>query len=317
MLIISMSDDQPGFELRHLETLVAVAEEGTFGRAAQRLSYTQSAVSQQIAALERGVGVALFERLGGPRPVRPTRAGELLTEHARSILAAASAAAADMARLRDGAAGRLVVGTFQSIAVRALPPVMARLRDEAPDLRVVLQEHEDAVVLLEELGAGRLDCAFIVGDIPPEVPAELVPLGSDPFLLMSPRDERFSEPGEVVPLDRLKGVALVGQPMNRCQLLLEQSLNSHGISPEVVFRTNDNGAVQAMVRSGGCHAVMPRLTIDLDDPGVSVHDLDPPLARRHVGIATLRTRASSPAVERFIDTAIDICSQLLDPPGDP
>ena len=83
----------PGMELRHLLALVAVAETGTFSRAADRLGYTQSAVSQQIGSLERIVGTLLFERPGGPRPVRLTTAGEMLMTHARAVLARVDSAA--------------------------------------------------------------------------------------------------------------------------------------------------------------------------------------------------------------------------------
>ena len=77
-----MDTGLPGLELRHLVALVAVADSGTFSRAAEQLGYTQSAVSQQIAALERVTGTPLFDRPGGPRPVQPTEAGAVLTEHA-------------------------------------------------------------------------------------------------------------------------------------------------------------------------------------------------------------------------------------------
>src|SRR5581483_5340446 len=76
----------PGLQIRHLAALAALAQEGSFGRAAERLGYTQSAISQQIAALERLVGQRLVERPGGTRPVRLTPAGHLLEEHAEAIL---------------------------------------------------------------------------------------------------------------------------------------------------------------------------------------------------------------------------------------
>src|SRR4051812_40211153 len=114
-----------GVELRHLAALQAVAQAGSFGRAAQRLGYTQSAVSQQIAALERVVGERLIERPGGPRPVTLTEAGRLLLAHADAIVARLKAAQADMAALREGEAGTLRVGTFQSVGARVLPAVMA------------------------------------------------------------------------------------------------------------------------------------------------------------------------------------------------
>src|SRR5215831_5267132 len=89
---IMESDHWLGVELRHLAALEAVAQAGSFGRAAARLGYTQSAVSQQIAALERIVGERLLERPGGPRPVALTEAGELLLRHAGAIMARLAAA---------------------------------------------------------------------------------------------------------------------------------------------------------------------------------------------------------------------------------
>src|ERR671927_1471559 len=104
-----------GIELRHLTALEAVGREGSFGRAAKSLGYTQSAVSQQIAALERIVGARLVERPGGPRTVSLTDAGELLLRHAEALVARLAAARADIAALSAGEVGRLRVGTYQSV----------------------------------------------------------------------------------------------------------------------------------------------------------------------------------------------------------
>ena len=90
----------PSLEVRHLLALAAVTETGTFSRAAEELGYTQSAVSQQIGALERIVGTPVFERPGGPRPVRLTPAGEILLTHARAVLARVSSASADLRACR-------------------------------------------------------------------------------------------------------------------------------------------------------------------------------------------------------------------------
>src|SRR3954467_965538 len=98
------SDRWLGVELRHLAALQAVAEEGSFGRAATRLGYTQSAVSQQIATLERLVGERLVERPGGPRPVSLTEAGTVLLRHADGIVARAPGAEAGLPSLRRGGA---------------------------------------------------------------------------------------------------------------------------------------------------------------------------------------------------------------------
>src|SRR6058998_2713149 len=105
-------DSWLGLELRHLIALKAIAEEGTFGRAATSLGYTQSAVSQQIAMLERIVGQKLIDRPGGPRPVSLTEAGELLLRHADAIAARLQAAQADLAALAEGEGGVLRVGIY-------------------------------------------------------------------------------------------------------------------------------------------------------------------------------------------------------------
>src|SRR5437763_13749616 len=103
-----------GIELRHLMALEAVAREGPFGRAAKSLGYTQSAVSQQIAALERIVGARLVDRPGGPRPVSLTDAGELLLRHAAATVARPAAAQADIAALAAGQGGVVRVGVYHS-----------------------------------------------------------------------------------------------------------------------------------------------------------------------------------------------------------
>src|SRR5262245_29138341 len=112
--------------IRHLVAFDAVAREGSFRGAAERLGYTQSAVSQQIQGLERVVGQRLVERAAGRRAVGLTEAGELLLVHAQQILARTQEAHADLLALAHGAAGTLRVGIYQSAGARILPRVMAR-----------------------------------------------------------------------------------------------------------------------------------------------------------------------------------------------
>src|SRR5213593_193764 len=143
-------DSWLGVELRHFAALQALAEEGSFGRAAERLGYTQSAVSQQIATLERIVGERLVERPGGPRPVTLTEPGRILRRHAESIVARLQAAQADLAAFASGESGSLHVGTFQSVGAKILPEVMRRFRAAWPDVAIELSEsHLDL-----ELAAG-------------------------------------------------------------------------------------------------------------------------------------------------------------------
>ena len=311
---ISTTDDLGGFEIRHLVALRAVVEEGSFGAAATRLGYTQSAVSQQIASFERVVGAPLFDRPGGPRKVRLTRAGELMHQHAVVILARVAAARADLSAFAEGDAGTINIGIFQSIAVRTLPPIIGRLREDAPGLRIELTEQDETRLLAEALVAGDLDVGFMLEVAVADRPIDVLGAWSDQFLVMSPVAERLVPDGAPVPVSMLDDPPMIGQHANNsCQALLERHLGAVGVAPDFTFRTGDNSAVQAMVRAGGCHAVAPRLTIDLDDPGISVHTIEPPLPDRRIVLAVPSGRPRSPAVERFAAIASEVCDELLDP----
>src|SRR4051812_4580995 len=134
-----MANDQSpwlGIELRHLAALEAVAREGSFRRAATSLGYVQSAISQQIAALERAVGRRLVERSPGAAQIELTEAGELVLQHSGAILARLKAAQADVAALATGRAGALRVGITQSVGVRILPVLMRSFGLAWPDVRL-------------------------------------------------------------------------------------------------------------------------------------------------------------------------------------
>jgi len=195
-----------GVEIRHFAALQAVASEGSFGRAAQRLGYTQSAISQQIATLERLVGERLVERPGGPRPVSLTEAGHLLLRHAASIVARLEAAQADLNALRAGEAGTLRVGTFQSVGARVLPEVMRRFTEQWPLVEVMLEEHDDEEIA-DALERGEIDTGFVllpVGD----APLETVELLRDPYVLVVAAGSPFAT--EPPRLRELAGAPLVG-----------------------------------------------------------------------------------------------------------
>src|SRR5436305_12986481 len=151
------SDRWLGVELRHFLALEALAREGSFGKAAVALGYTQSAVSQQIAALERIVGQRLVERPGGPKAVSLTEAGRLLLTHADAIAARVAAAQADLTALAEGQAGTLRVGVYQSVGQRILPELMHRFMDGWPQVKVTLTESADDEELLSLVERRELD----------------------------------------------------------------------------------------------------------------------------------------------------------------
>src|SRR4249919_2490346 len=161
------ADNWLGLELRHLVALKGIAEEGTFGRAARRLGYTQSAISQQIAMLERIVGQKLIDRPGGPRPVSLTEAGELLLRHADAITARLQAAQADLAALDAGESGPLRIGTYQSVGAKVLPQLLREFTAQWPQVEVTLQESADDRDLLRHVERGELYLSFVVLPLEP------------------------------------------------------------------------------------------------------------------------------------------------------
>ena len=159
-------------ELRHLATMAAIAEEGSFGRAADRLGYTQSTVSQQIAALERAVGGPVFDRPGGPKPVRITPLGAIVLERGRDLLAKTEQLSEAIDRFKAGD-GRIDIGTFQSVSNVILPSVVHQLRSEHPGCEIRLSEEEP-----EDPQIGDLDLLFYDGRVHGDV--DYVKLLDDP-----------------------------------------------------------------------------------------------------------------------------------------
>src|SRR5262245_21185501 len=222
MNTITSSDRWFRVEVRHLAALDAVARAGSFGRAADALGYTQSAVSQQIATLERIVGERLVERPGGPRSVSLTEAGELLRRHAEAIVARLEAARADMAALAEGEAGTLRVGTFQSVGARVLPELMRRFLAEWPRVDLQLSESTLDEQLLGDVERGLLDLTFAMLPLG-DGPFEGVALMHDPYVLVVPADSPLAS-SESASLADLGDLPLIGNRACRSTDLAESEL---------------------------------------------------------------------------------------------
>lgn len=297
-----------GVELRHLAALQAVAEEGSFGRAAERLGYTQSAVSQQIQALERIVDQRLVERPGGPRPVSLTEAGELLLRHAAGIVARLQAAQADLAAFAEGSAGTLRVGTYQSVGARVLPRLLREFTDAWPSVSVQLTEWSDDGHLLGLVERGELDFSFVMLPVE-EGPFEPVELMLDPHVLVVPADSELARRPKPPSLREVAGMPLIGNRLCRSVHQVETRLRDAGVEPQIVFRSDDNGTIQGLVAAGVGVALVPLLTVDTGHEGTAVLGLAdvPP---RRIGIAWHRDRYRSPAARAFVELARDVCARV-------
>ncbi|PZG17458.1 LysR family transcriptional regulator [Micromonospora craterilacus] len=290
-----------GVELRHLVTMAAVVDEGSFGRAAQRLGYTQSSVSQQIAALEKAVGGAVFDRPGGPKPVRITPLGKVVLTHGRDLLDRAQAMATALDRFRAGQ-GRVDIGTFQSLSNVILPPVVRGLRDEFPGCDIRLFEDET-----ETPQVGQVDLMFFDRRIDGDV--EHLKLLDDPYLLVAPRDDFPAGP---VRLSRLHRKPMVAWPPTCDHPRVEQAFAREGAQPEIVFRAAANEAVLSMVKAGIGSAILPRLVLQganvASDQALSIHELRPPLPPREIVLLWQAGRTHSPLAARAIEIAVDVAA---------
>ena len=301
-------DSWLGVELRHLAALEAVAREGTFGRAAVSLGYTQSAISQQIQTLERLVGERLLERPGGPRAVSLTEAGALLLRHAESIIARLHAAQADMAALSQGQSGALRIGTFQSVGAKVLPNVMRRFLAAWPHVELELTESASDDDLLRLIERGELELAFAM--LPTlEGPFESEEILRDPYVLLVPADHELGGL-ERTSIAELGDLTLIGNRACRSTALAEGELVQRGVTVDVAFRSDDNGTVQGLVGAGFGAALVPLLTVDRNDERVAVLDLDPEIPHRRIALAWHRDRHRSPAARAFADIAREVCAEV-------
>jgi molybdate transport repressor ModE-like protein len=294
------ADRWESLEVRHVRAFASVVEQGSFAGAARELGYTQSAVSQQIFALERIAGAPVLRRHpGGRRPPELTETGRVILSHARPLLARVKAAQADVAALATGEVGQVQVGTFQSFGARILPAVLARFRALQPGIGVEIREAPSVEELLGSVEAGEVDVAF--GVVPlDEGPFAARELMVDPYVLVTRAGN--GERG----LRDLAGRRLLGIRGCRHERLVEARLLADGVVPAGSARFDDNGMIQALAAAGEGVAVVPLLTVDAEDPAVTVHPL-PELPARQIVAVWHRDRRLNPAAERFVDTAAEIC----------
>jgi DNA-binding transcriptional LysR family regulator len=296
-------------EFRHLVALREVAEQGTFGAAAARLGYTQSAISQQLAALERIVGQRLLERPQGRRPTGLTAAGMMLLRHAEAVFARIQAARADLAALATAGAAPLRVGTYQSVGVHILPAVLRRFRDAWPDVQVRLREEAGDGALLSAVESGELDLSFAMLPVG-QGPVETAELLQDPYVLVAPAGSELARRGRAPSLRELSGLPLICFRTCRNEQRIEAYLRARGIELKVVFRSDDNMTVRAMVAAGVGVALVPRLSMLPAGDDVTLVDFGGRLPPRTLGIIWHRDRFRPPAASDFIRTSVEVCHQL-------
>jgi DNA-binding transcriptional LysR family regulator len=294
-----------GVELRHLAALEAVGRTRSWGGGARALGYTQPAVSQQIAQLERNVGQRLVDRPGGPRAVDLTDAGRLLLRHADAIVAQLDAAQADMAAFAEGAAGPLRVGIFQSVGARILPGLLRRFKEDWPRVEVSVREEIDASDLLRMLEHGELDLTF--ADLPlREGPFDSVEVLTEPYVLLVQAGSELAD-RKAAPSFRELG----GRPIVTWRHVGEPETYLRGRVPDlnIVFRSDDNGTLVGLVAEGLGVAVVPQLVVNPRNPAYVALPFGNRIPPRQLAIVWHRDRFRSAAAEAFVELAKELATE--------
>ena len=252
------------FDARLLSVFREVATRGSFSDAATALSFTQPAISQQIARLERQLGTRLLVR--DARGVTLTPAGEILLRHAETVLAQLRLAEAEVLAVTGVERPRLRVGAFPSAAASIMPPALAELRASHPETDVAMRVVEDAEAL-DALRRGELDVAMVLDSelMPLELPAgiEAVHVLDDPLLIALPYSHPLAARSAISLADLRDEEWMVCGVGGTCidSNVVLRACDAAGFEPRITFETEDYSAIMGMVASGMGVALIPSLAL--------------------------------------------------------
>jgi DNA-binding transcriptional LysR family regulator len=309
------------FDVKQLRVLKAVAEHGSFSAAADALSYTQPAISQQIAALEKRAGTTLVDR--GSRGVRLTDAGQALVEHAEVVIARLAAAEAELEAIAGVRGGRLRLSSFPTAGASLLPPAVAEFTSRHPEVELsfVEREPEEAAQMLR---AAELEIAILFEYDrlnPTEFERfyegiELHDLIDDPMYLALPRDHALARRRRI----RLQDLAdetwiQESGTHSWCGHFHETVCAAAGFTPKVGFRSDDYNVVQGLIAAGVGISLLPGLSLTNVREDIVVRSLGAQPPMRRIAAGTLAGRYRSPATGAMLEILTDTAERFELPSG--
>jgi DNA-binding transcriptional LysR family regulator len=297
-------------DVRRMKVLREVATQGSFSAAAEALNFTQSAVSQHVAALERESGATLVRR--NSRGVTLTDAGRALVAHADAILARIECAEEELADIAGLRGGRLRLACFQSAGATLVPRAVAAFHERHPSVELSMGEAEPDEACARMKG-GEIDLALVYdvaaipGMLEPEF--ELTHLLDDPYDAILPAGHGLAE------RNRLRLADLSGEPWIAstdaagCRLITERACQDAGFSPRVAFEVDETLAAQALVAAGVGVTLLPRLALTALHPGVIARRLAKAPMRR-IWASRARSEYQSPASEAMLQILQDVAEDF-------
>lgn len=303
-----------------LQTLVEVARQGSLSAAALELAYTQSAVSQQISALEAEAGVALLDRHA--RGARLTAAGRALLAHAEGVLARLDAAEAELAAIGGLRGGLLRAASFPTAGATLMPLAIATFRTRHPEVQLTLAEGEPEEIA-PRLAEGELDIALLF-EFAEQVPGEnddggrieRTGLLHDPMYLALPGGHRLAQRRRLR-LEDLRAEAWIQTSRSSaCARHVVRSCLAAGFEPNVSFESDDYQTVQGLVAAGVGVALIPELALSSVRQDIVIHALHPQPPQRLVIAAAPVPSRRTPAAAAMLEILTQIAARYtpLGPP---
>ena len=287
-------------DVKRLRVLHEVAKRGSFSAAADALSYTQSAVSQQIAALERETETVLVER--NARGIRLTDAGEALVRHADAILTRLTDAEAELEAIAGLRGGRVRLASFATAGSTFVPHAIATFHERHPDVEIYLKEAdpEQSVPLLK---AGQLDVAILfephgAGDL---TDVEKLHLLEDPMSVVLPQDHRLASRAKVRLSDLADEYWVQTTSACPCGAIVADHCRAAGFEPRVAFESDDYLTVQGLVAAGVGVALIPSLGLAAYRPDVAIKEISGTAPKRDIYAVTLPGTRRAPAAQAMVD----------------
>jgi DNA-binding transcriptional LysR family regulator len=308
-------------DVKQLRVLRAVAEHGSFSAAAESLSYTQPAISQQVAALEKQTGTTLVDRTS--RGVRLTDAGLALVDHAEAVLARLAAAEAELEAMAGVRGGRVRLSSFPTAGASLLPPAVALFTERHPDVELsfVEREPEEAAQMLR---AAELEVALVFEYAEYNQPElerfyegiELSRLVDDPMYLALPLDHPAANRSRVRLRD-LSDETWIQESGNHswCGRFHETACLAAGFTPRVGFRSDDYNVVQGLVAAGVGISLLPGLSLTNVRDDIVIRSLGANPPTRRIAAATLAGRYQSPATEAMLGILEEVAARFELPAG--
>jgi len=308
-------------DVKQLRVLRAVAEHGSFSAAAESLSYTQPAISQQVAALEKQTGTTLVDRTS--RGVRLTEAGLALVDHAEVVLARLAAAEAELEAMAGVRGGRVRLSSFPTAGASLLPPAVAVFTERHPDVELsfVEREPDDAAQMLR---AAELEVAlvFVYRELSDSDFArlydgiELHHLLDDPLYLALPQGHPLAHKPRVR-LQDFTGETWIQETGTHsfCGGLHLAACQSAGFQPKIGFQSDDYNVVQGLIAAGVGISLLPSLALTNVRDDIVIRTLGRAAPARRIAAATLAGRYRSPATEAMLRILEEVAGRFELPSG--